>query len=1384
VAGTIPNPRSYQQTLGDILTAFLSRYGLKGLKVGGPILSILEAAAQSDVRNTQDIFNLLDAIDIDRATGIALDRLAQDEDVVRLPVSPSSGAVTISDSSFTKVSTKIYAGTAAPNAGTTALKVADGSKFPASGGALYIGRGTVNYEGPINYTNVTQTGTYWTITLSPATQKFHDLNESVILKQGGNRTVPAGSVVQTAQGNVATAVTFTTVNAATIADGDTSVEGVDVVCQQSGVIGNVPMGAVSQFTSPPFTGASVTNPLPFDNGQAAEDDVALRERIKAVRQSRSLGTALALVTYAKRAQAVDENKTVVSANVSTFAGEPTTLYIDDGTGYEELTSGTAQETLLDQAVGGEQYFKLSGALPVTKAFAKTSLASPFALVAGATLSVKVAGLLSEHSFSESEFRSIGNATAYEVVGAINGNPNLGFSARASDNGTKVVVFARTDTNEDVEVVAPATGINANTYLGFSKGVNYTLRLYKDDTLLYKDGKQAVVLTAPQSSWSSSIASGVFIKVKVDQTTARTYKITNQDFVDAGTGYTVAAATNSLDAWAKVFNLKIPGVVCTASNGRLQFISARDADSVAALSFSEPTTTDRDIETGTLLSSGDATNNLIQKGMFSATEGLSASGRNNDYTLNRNTGEIKLQSVLASGSSLTAGSAFTRAYVQSSALTDPLTIALGGGRLWVTVDGAAATVPATINAGVSFTLTNAAASRVRYTASSTAAYFANVQKGDWVVIWDPNFSVRGAWRVSDVDTTNYTWFEIDRSPLGLDTGVFATSNGVVFVRTQAPVQTLRVAAGSRSLSSLVTELNTQVRGATASVFKNTKLRLTTDTFGTNGSIYVVAADAEGQKLGLPRGTLVVNSSSHMPASESVHEEVGTPTFTMVSVSAVSDSASGFQTFTTSSTLTSGPLIHWMRRLYAAGTGNTLGVTAGTTSIVTSATPYTVRTADSVYAGSLTRVGTTVTYTGAAHPFKPGDIVFQSKEPNDANFVDGYKVIATVPSSTTFTYTEAGAATTVAGFNFSFDTGRLASDRLVQVSPYAIGPNDSLSIIVDEDVTGKNYSLNLYRKIKASPGQTYATTMNVIDVDNNPNPLSTAFGATDATFFKDFALFMRARGKSHGGGASSTNKAILWRYARFGPEGNQARIAYTNPTAPNQDFALTSASAQYADLSLRLPSDAARVGANVFDTTRFTISVSTSGNGEAVVYTYSKPTVDLSRTGTTVTGTTGSVHGYAAGDVVYITSGDANFPSGAKTLITASGSTFTYIESGAAVSTTGQAVSSAPSDPIFTVVTVGDIVTIGSGAAFATANKGTFRVTARTATTFTVQRMTAGATGETTPVSIVSASNISFYPIKTASTAASAIVSWVNTNASAFVSAVAVDNGGGSPRYRRH
>lgn len=719
----IPTPRSYLQILGDLVDVFLSRYGLKALKVGSPVLSMFESMSQTSTRSSQDIFDSLNSRDLDKATGTSLDKIGADEDRPRGANTAASGYVTISDASFTKKSTKIFQGLPAPILGSTTINVSDASLFPATG-SVYLGRETANYEGPIAYTAKTNLGTYWTLTLSSGTRKYHNVSETVVLAQGGNRSVSSGVIVQTPQGNSTTSVQFKTLFASIVPDGEVSISNVQVQALTAGVASNVAAGSISSFVSAPFAGAVVTNPLPFTNGNAAEDDKTYREAIRNKRASRAKGTALAIQTAVKGITATDENKTLTSSSVVTRQGYPTTLYIDDGTGYEESSHGVAIETLIDVASGGEQYFTLAAAKPVAKASVVSVNQEPFNLAQGTVLAVKVGGVLYQHTFSADTFRSISNASAYEIVASINADPTLGFSA-STHAGFALRLFGKEDTLEDIEVVSPAVGDDANSALLFPLGRVDTLRLYKNDRLLSKDGSVAMVSSNPAGIWGL-LASGVTLQLAVDGTSVSTYTFVDQDFIDAGTGF-VSCAKNSLDAWASVLNAKIPGITATVGNGVLSVVSNLGRSGRAKLNFVG----------GTLITTG----NMFAVGVSSGTD--------NDYTMNRNTGQIRLSVALAAGDKLTVGTSAPRAFVQSKEIP-VTTIASPGGNLWFSADGAAQVVKTGLTSSTTLAVAVSGgeywANRLRLT--SLVSTFSNVLAGDYMIAYDPALTapVKRTWRV--------------------------------------------------------------------------------------------------------------------------------------------------------------------------------------------------------------------------------------------------------------------------------------------------------------------------------------------------------------------------------------------------------------------------------------------------------------------------------------------------------------------------------------------------------------------------------------------------------------------------------------------------------------
>jgi len=805
--------------------------GITNLRSANPILSWLEAAAQSDLRSSQDIFNLLNSIALDNATGLALRRIGDDENVPIQGQAPSSGKVNISDSSFTKLSAKLFQGAPAPIVGSVTLNVGDVSAWPASG-SLYIGRGTSNYEGPLAYSSKTNVGTNWVLNLTSPTVKFHNSTESVVLAQGGNRVVNANSVVRTPQANTADAVEFKILYSVTVADGETLVPDVLVQALQSGTVGNVAATSISQFATLPFAGATVTNPSPFSNGLDTELDDDYRERIKNARLSRAAGTPLAITTAVTGITASDENKRVISSSFLYRQGRASQLFIDDGTGYEERSQGISIETLIDSATGGEQYFQATQR-PFAKASITTTNQAPFTLSSGIPLTVKVGGTTYTHNFSISDFTAIGNATAYEVVSSINANPILGFSARTAGAGTQVVLFAKEDTNDDIEVVS--TEGDANDVLAFPVGRNDTLQLYKNDRLLSKDGLLAVVTSNPVAEWNTLTGAQTVI-IAIDKTAPATYTFTDQDFVDQSTGF-VTVGRNTVDAWAAVINAKIPGITAAVAAGAITLTSNAGRVDKAAISI-----------TGGTLVSGH---------MFGIT---AVFGNQRDYTVDRNAGQVRLETPLSTGDRLTIGSKNVRSFVES--LVIPTSTLSATARLWFVVDGDATPIKHGLNTSTTLTVAVYSLHEWGHTLKITAGSgtpFTNVLAGDYIVLWDTalDASLRGAFRVSE--TNSSTYIVIDRR-LGM-----ALRGGHKSIAL-APVSTLiskvlTIGGFTRPISNPATSTPLGVTAACEIYDPNTKLAAPASEMATARAYHTASLAGNGKVIvtgGLDRSGNALNS----------------------------------------------------------------------------------------------------------------------------------------------------------------------------------------------------------------------------------------------------------------------------------------------------------------------------------------------------------------------------------------------------------------------------------------------------------------------------------------------------------------------------------------------
>lgn len=817
-----------------MLKAFAAKTGIDDFNVGSTAVALFEVVALIMARSSGDVFQILRDYSVDRATGDTLKRLAKENRVTPVTAKVATGLVSVTDTSFVKVSTKVYAGANPPNIGSSFILVSDASAMTPTG-SIYIGRKTPNIEGPIGYSSIVAVGGYYQVNLTAPTTKFHNVGEEVILSQGGNRPVPAGTIVSSPASGSSPDVQFSITVPAVILDGETTVENVQISALTPGSSGNVPRGAIKQFASAPFSGATVSNPLPLTNGADSETDDQLRVRIKRAIASIGLGTATAVKAAVIGATPSDEQATIVSTEiVSSAIGS--TLYIDDGNGYEAKTDGVGLESIVDSALGGEQFFQLATGgrqAPIAKAFLQSTFAAPFDIIDGDTLAITVGEQTYQHVFTSTDFRSPGGVTAYEVTASINANTTLGFEASTSGGGQFVVIRAKAEDNDSLKTSIPTTsGRDAAVLLGLPSNQIQTLRLYKNKIPLSKDGHTASIFTQAQQLWSSAIANGDTLILSVDGTAAITYTITDADFIGTGL-YTNVAATNSLDSWVLVLNQKLTGVTVSAVGQQLKVTSNLGVENRAQLSI-------------------DPSSSLVTKGMFSTNIGLVSNGKAKDFALDRNTAQFELTDALVAGDQLSSGSAETEARIETDVIPGGTITFSADGHVWMLIDHEGAIVPTGVAGNTLIAVSKPATNVVRYTTVVTNA-FSTVVEGDYVIIWSPEIPAtsRLEGRVHavtgttlDILVTSAEW------TAATTTSGVLFSEGFVILRSTLAPQKFRVTAGAKTLDQIAQELQAQTPSLIFTVFEDQYLIVRSRTKDTDGKILIVTADIQGKLLNLP------------------------------------------------------------------------------------------------------------------------------------------------------------------------------------------------------------------------------------------------------------------------------------------------------------------------------------------------------------------------------------------------------------------------------------------------------------------------------------------------------------------------------------------------------
>lgn len=1115
----IPELRSKEQIAGDLIDGILARLRKDiDLNQGSVLTQLVEAISQNLFKGSADVIAMIDAQSIDRAEGEALQRLAKDKQVPIFPATASTGQVTITDTSFEKKATRIYSGQPAPVAGSLKLYVADASNFQSANGKIYLGRGTTNVEGPLDYTSVQSEagGAYWSITLATTspTTKFHNIGETVVMAQGGNRIINAGSSLKTVQGFSVASVDFKTTALATIIDGETVVSSVPVKCEQLGEIGNIPRGAIKEAVGIPFS-VTVFNDNAFTNGREADTDDDIKARIKAYEQAKPKGTVAAIEYYSNGVVAKDELKKVTSAKVIEYSDSTSSLVFDDGSGYEPNFIGASYETVIDEAIGGETEAQMRQK-PISQARIINVFQSPYNLENISTLSVIINNTQKTHYFNPTEFKVPSSASAFEVMSSINGNPNIHFNASTANGGKNLVIYPREKTSNNIMITA-SSGVDANAVLGFPLTQSLTLRLYKNDLPLYQDGYEARIYSKLKSEWLTGISSGDTLSYIVDGTVEITATFNTVDFQKVDLQASVSVNT-AIETWAAVFNAKLPGVITTIVGERIAFTSARGINNSASIEFTG----------GTLLAQ-----------IFDVDADLYTTGREADYTLNPQTGQIGFTRPLLPKDKITAGSRYARGSLTSGNISaGPGT----NGRLWVVADGDVQNLP---NELTSTSIVSFSKVGTKLTISASGA-FAKAQKNDWLIVWaNPTDSTlktfQGFWKIENLGTGSIT--VDDGTDIRPSANLTINPNRVVILRTKAPVQELDFISGS--LADFISQIKSQLTGVDVDVI-GTKIRLSTSTLDENGELYIAAADEGGQTLGFTAAMAVKNTPSHYGFVVKTDSEVGFPSFTHGVVGAIIDS----ETVTDSSYENlGGNRSDFIEILPKHDTANKAEMPESNKNR---------RVFVSDFDAALSRL----------HLIPPS-----------------YMDISTVPSSYYIALPENPHRSVLQ-----------QDDRYILRSPYSFDSNDTAIVIADTDVEVKTYTLPVSRKIIVSNNST--PSIQDFSASDAESSLDLFNPSSFYDFsFNDFKVFRQAHATLTNG-----TYGIKFKSADFGPAGDKMRIGFVYPeSAEKTELSHNFMVSDSLGAEIHLPAKDVRVP-NWDYTTSFIVTVSISGAKKSLTFTY--------------------------------------------------------------------------------------------------------------------------------------------------------------------------------------
>lgn len=852
------NIKSFNQILGDMVRKIIADTPVNDINQGSVLLTLLEAAAANDFDNNTAILNVLELLNIDAIRNNDLDAYASNFGLIRNVAIKASGFIKVTDTTITKRSTSLYPIKPAPIKGISTLFVNNASTWNQTG-TLFIGRGTTNFEGPIAYTSIVNNGTFYTINLASALQKDHLLSESVIDAQGtSDRRINAGISVKIPANNISPEVEYIVLRDAVLAAGEDTIDNIAVVSVNAGTVSNAGINAITSFATLPFSGAKVTNSNAFINGKDTESDLIFRDRIKAYSSSLARGTKGAILTALIGVSDATDGKQIASAVVTEPAkiGDPSIVYIDDGTGLEPSFSGQSVDLLVNQASGKEEFLQLAN-FPLPRPQVINNADAPFLLTNGMQLRVLVDGIEELITFSTSDFKSISSATLSEVAIAIN-NASISFKCRFTTNSTRLLLYPTSSIAETIQVIAVTnTLLDANALFKFPITEFSYIKLYQNSTLLKEIQKSASLTTTTFSAWSLTTTGNLIISVDGTPDQDRNFSLT--DF-----GISSWSAL-TLSLFITAFNAKFAGMTAISTTAGNMIITSN--------------------KTG-LTSTLRVTGGTYLQQLFGNVS-TTSTGQDSNFSLNRQNGNLQIKTTIAAGDVISAGSSDTKGnLISTAAFSGNFNVSTDGNsrpaEVVIVVD-ATRVQPRTINLaiGSSITISNQGSNIMRIMANSSTA-FKNVQPADFIYITnrgDINGLGTGLW----VDVASCGLYKVSGKGAhitdGVDSYIEVINNAMIVGGPYSVLDSLDFQAfysdkypqiwrGSMtatpavaSIQSVVDSLALNIRGITPSIFRTNYVKLTSVT-EANGSIAIPVSVGNATQLFATGSVQKTGTQSHI------------------------------------------------------------------------------------------------------------------------------------------------------------------------------------------------------------------------------------------------------------------------------------------------------------------------------------------------------------------------------------------------------------------------------------------------------------------------------------------------------------------------------------------